>query len=70
MKDILRDLNIKARILKIKKNKLIKKNMEQARNNRFDGIITFCNKNYIHHLFLGHHFDDNLETYLIRKIKL
>ena len=42
--------------------------MEQARNNRFDGIITFCNKNYIQHLFLGHHFDDNLETYLIRKI--
>ena len=68
VRDILRDLNINARILKIKKNTLIKKNMEHARNNRFDGIITFCKKNYIHHLFLGHHFDDNLETYLIRKI--
>ena len=68
VRDILRDLNINSRILKIKKNKLIKKNMEHARNNRFDGIITFCKKNYIHHLFLGHHFDDNLETYLIRKI--
>ena len=42
--------------------------MAQARNNRFKGLINFCNKNNILHLFLGHHFDDNLETYLIRKI--
>ena len=68
VRDILIDLNISARILKTKKNKPIKKNMAQARNNRFEGLITFCNKNNIHHLFLGHHFDDNLETYLIRKI--
>ena len=68
VRDILIDLNISARILKTKKNKPIKKNMAQARNNRFEGLITFCRKNHIHHLFLGHHFDDNLETYLIRKI--
>ena len=68
VRDILINLNINARVLKTKKNKLIKKNMEQARNNRFEGLITFCKKNNIHHLFLGHHFDDNLETYLIRKI--
>ena len=68
VRDILIDLNINARILKTKKNKLIKKNMAQARNNRFEGLITYCKKNHIHHLFLGHHFDDNLETYLIRKI--
>ena len=68
VRDILIDLNISARILKTKKNKPIKKNMAQARNNRFEGLITFCSKNNIHHLFLGHHFDDNLETYLIRKI--
>ncbi len=68
VRDILKDLKIKAEILKTKKNKLIKKNMEQARNNRFEGLISFCNRNNIHHLFLGHHFDDNLETYLIRKI--
>ena len=42
--------------------------MENARNNRFDGLISFCKKNNILHLFLGHHFDDNIETYLIRKI--
>jgi len=68
VRDILIDLNISARILKTKKNKPIKKNMAQARNNRFEGLITFCSKNNIQHLFLGHHFDDNLETYLIRKI--
>ena len=68
VRDMLLDLNINVRILKTKKNKPIKKNMEQARINRFDGLITFCKKNNIHHLFLGHHFDDNIETYLIRKI--
>jgi len=31
-------------------------------------IINFCKKNKIFHLFLGHHFDDNLETFLIRKV--
>jgi tRNA(Ile)-lysidine synthetase, N-terminal domain len=42
--------------------------MAQARINRFNGLINFCLKNNILHLFLGHHFDDNLETYLMRKI--
>ena len=42
--------------------------MSSARINRFEGLINFCNKNNILHLFLGHHFDDNLETFLIRKI--
>ena len=68
VRDNLIDLNINAKILKTPKNKPIKKNMSQARSNRFKGLISFCHKNYIQHLFLGHHFDDNLETYLIRKI--
>ena len=68
VRDILKNLNINSKIIKTKKNKQIKKNMAQARKNRFEGLITFCNKNNIQHLFLGHHFDDNLETYLIRKI--
>src|SRR6056300_716628 len=42
--------------------------MNNARDNRFEGIIRICKKNNILHLFLGHHFDDNLETYLMRKI--
>ena len=36
IRDILLDLNINAKILKTKKNKPIKKNMAQARSNRFD----------------------------------
>lgn len=66
--EMLNNLNINSFIIKVKKNNLIKKNMSQARTNRFQGLINFCNKNNILHLFLGHHFDDNLETYLIRKI--
>ena len=68
VKDILKDIDINATILKIKSNKSFKKNMSQARTNRFDGLINFCKKNDILHLFLGHHYDDNIETYLIRKI--
>ncbi len=68
VKDMLKNLKIKASIIKPNKNKLIKKNMENARLNRFTGLLNFCKKKNILHLFLGHHFDDNLETYLIRKI--
>jgi tRNA(Ile)-lysidine synthetase, N-terminal domain len=68
VKDILKDLKINSIILRANKNNLIKKNMSQARSNRFDSLINFCINKKIIHLFLGHHFDDNLETYLIRKI--
>lgn len=65
--NMLSELNIESTIIKTK-TKPIKKNMEYARNNRFEGLISFCKKNNILHLFLGHHLDDNIETYLIRKI--
>lgn len=69
VKDMLtKTIKQKAIIIKPKKNTLIKKNMVNARLNRFEGLINFCNKNKILHLFLGHHIDDNLETFLIRKI--
>ena len=68
VKSILKNLNIHSIILRPKKNYLSKKNMSQARTNRFDSLINFCKKNKIFHLFLGHHYDDNIETYLIRKI--
>ena len=61
-------LNSEIVIIKPKKNAPIKKSMSNARINRFEGLINFCNKNYIPHLFLGHHIDDNIETFLIRKI--
>ena len=68
VKSILKNLSINSVILTPKKNNLLKKNMSQARANRFDGLINFCKRNRIFHLFLGHHYDDNIETYLIRKI--
>ena len=68
VKKILTDLDIHSLVVRPNKNKPIKKNMSNARNNRFEGLIKLCKKNNILHLFLGHHFDDNLETYLLRKI--
>ena len=68
VKKMLTDLDIYSLIIRPNKNKPIKKNMSNARDNRFEGLINLCKKNNILHLFLGHHFDDNLETYLMRKI--
>ena len=68
VKKMLTDLGIYSLIIKPNKNKIIKKNMSNARDNRFEGMIKICKKKNILHLFLGHHSDDNLETYLMRKI--
>ena len=68
VKKILKDLGIHSLVIKPNKNKPIKKNMSNARDNRFEGLIKICKKNNILHLFLGHHFDDNIETFLLRKI--
>ena len=43
-------------------------NMSEARKNRFEKLTNYCQKNHILHLFLAHHYDDNLETFLLRKI--
>ncbi len=68
VKSILKNLSINPAILRPKKIHILKNSMSQARTNRFDGLINFCKRNKIFHLFLGHHYDDNIETYLIRKI--
>ena len=60
--------NINNRILTVSRKKVLKGQMDQARSNRFNIITNFCKKNKIFHLFLGHHFDDNIETFLLRKI--
>ena len=59
---------IKCKIFKVNKKNVIKKNMNEARRNRFNQLFNFCNKNSIFHLFIAHHYDDNLETYLLRKL--
>ena len=55
-------------ILNVKKNRINNRSMSEARTNRYDILTDYCNKNSILHLFLGHHKDDNLETFLNRKI--
>ena len=65
---LLSNKNIRSKILTINKQKIIKKSMEEARLFRYEKLINFCKKNYILHLFVGHHKDDNLETFVNRKI--
>ena len=60
--------NIDSQILTTNKNKVSKKSMNEARNNRYNLLTDFCIKNKILHLFIAHHKDDNLETFLNRKI--
>ncbi len=40
--------------------------MNNARNMRYEKIINFCEKLKILHLLTAHHYDDNLETFLMR----
>ena len=42
--------------------------MNEARDNRYNLLTDYCIKNNILHLFIAHHKDDNLETFLSRKI--
>lgn len=60
--------NIHSRIFKVNKKKIYNKSMNEARENRFEKLINFCKKKNILHLFVGHHFDDNIETFILRKI--
>ncbi len=60
--------NINSQILTVNKNKVSKKSMNEARNNRYNLLTDFCIKNNFLHLFVAHHKDDNLETFLNRKI--
>ncbi len=60
--------NINSQILTANKDKVIKKSMNEARDNRYNLLTDYCIKNNILHLFIAHHKDDNLETFLSRKI--
>jgi len=60
--------NINSKILTVNKDNVSKKSMNEARNNRYNLITNFCIKNNILHLFVAHHKNDNLETFLNRKI--
>ena len=60
--------NIRAKVLSVRKSSINKRSMKEARDNRFNKLLEYCKRNNILHLFIGHNYDDNLETYLLRKI--
>ena len=60
--------NINYKILNVDKKNVLKKSMNEARKNRYNLLTNFCIQNKILHLFIAHHKDDNLETFLNRKI--
>ena len=68
VKKYLDNNNIQSLILKVPKKNVLKGKMIQARENRFLKIINYCKKNNIFHIFFGHHYDDNIETFMLRKI--
>ena len=68
VKKYLGNNNIQSLILKVPKKNVLKGKMIQARENRFLKIINYCKTNEILHIFLGHHYDDNVETFMLRKI--
>lgn len=68
IKNYLISKNIKSKIININKKNVLKKTMSEARNNRFFKMLDYCKKNKIFHLFFGHHYNDNLETFMLRKI--
>jgi len=64
----LKQNKINSQILSVDKKNVTKKSMIEARNNRYQLLTNFCIQNNILHLFIAHHKDDNLETFLNRKI--
>ena len=67
-KNFLISKGINSKVLFISRKKVKNKKLSQARINRFEKLLGYCQKKGIFHLFLGHHFDDNLETFILRKI--
>ncbi len=65
----LKKMGIKHVILTHKGATYKTKIQENAREARYKALDCFCYKNGIHYLLTGHHKDDNLETYVMRKNK-
>ena len=66
--NILKKKKIKSKIFSVHNSQINKKNMNEARINRYKLLTNYCRVNNILHLFLAHHKDDNLETFLTRKV--
>ncbi len=68
IQNYLNKFKINSSIIRASKSNVTKFSMDEARVNRFNGLISYCKRNKILHLFLAHHYDDNIETYLTRKV--
>ena len=66
--NFLKEKKINTKILNVKKNKIFKKSMKEARINRYNLLTNYCRDNNILHLFVAHHKDDQIETFVNRKI--
>lgn len=64
-----KDKNVTHKILQWQGDKPTSAVMEEARKARYDLMIDYCNQNNIQTLFIGHHQDDQAETFLIRLSK-
>ena len=62
-------LGFPTRILKWKGPKPNKRIQEEARNKRYSLLINFCRENNINNLYLAHHLDDQIETFLFRMFR-
>ena len=66
--NFLKEKKINTKILKVNKNKIFKKTMKEARINRYNLLTNYCRDNNILYLFVAHHKDDQIETFINRKI--
>ncbi len=64
----LKEKNLIPKILNVNKNKIKRRNMSEARTNRFNKLLKYCKDNNILYLFLAHHHDDDIETFINRKL--
>ena len=69
VKNEAKKLGFPTRILKWKGSKPNKRIQEEARNKRYSLLINFCRENNINNLYLAHHLDDQIETFLFRMFR-
>ena len=67
LKKYISKLGIKFHLLTWDRDEKLKLNMKNARDARYKRILDVCKKLKIIHLMTAHHFNDNLETYYMRK---
>ena len=61
-------MKIKSKILTLKKQQALTAIQKNLRAARLKILEDYCKENNIIHLFLGHHYDDNIETFVLRKL--